>query len=144
MNDLLHNPILWKVILVMVIVQVIKFVWHILKKRKVDFRVLFRTGGMPSSHTASVMALSTLVGRHEGFDSSLFAVTMFFSLIVMYDAAGVRRAAGKQAAVINKIIDELKIEHKVGTKRLAELLGHTPVEVLVGAILGIGLALIMD
>lgn len=144
MNDLLHNPILWKVILVMILVQVIKFVWHILKKRKVDFRVLFRTGGMPSSHTASVTALSTLVGRHEGFDSSLFAVTMFFILIVMYDAAGVRRAAGKQAAVINKIIDELKIEHKIGTKRLAELLGHTPVEVLVGAILGIGLALIMD
>ena len=98
---------------------------------------------MPSSHSASVAALSTLVGLNEGFRSAIFAVTLFFSLIVMYDAAGLRRAAGHHATVLNRLIDEHFRDH-ADTQRLIELLGHTPLEVLVGALLGVATALTWD
>jgi acid phosphatase family membrane protein YuiD len=91
---------------------------------------------------ASVATLSTLVGIHEGFGSTLFGVSLFFSLIVMYDAAGLRRAAGRQAAILNRLIDEHFKNREQGTQRLMELLGHTPFEVFVGAILGVGIALL--
>lgn len=97
---------------------------------------------MPSSHAASVSTLSTMVGLQEGFRSSLFGVTLFFSLIVMYDAAGLRRAAGRHAAVLNRLIDEHFKNPEQGAHKLMELLGHTPLEVLVGAILGVGTALL--
>ena len=96
-----------------------------------------QTGGMPSAHSAAVAALSTSVGLQEGFTSALFGVTLYFSLIVMYDAAGLRRAAGKQAAVLNRLI-ERHFQHPEGdTQRLMELLGHTPFEVLIGGLLGV-------
>ena len=95
---------------------------------------------MPSSHAASVCTLSTLVGQREGFRSSLFCVTLFFSLIVMYDAAGLRRAAGRHATVLNRLIDEHFKNPEEGAQKLMELLGHTPLEVLVGALLGVGSA----
>ncbi len=102
-----------------------------------NLRRFVETGGMPSSHSASVAALSTAVGLQEGFNSALFAVTLYFSLIVMYDAAGLRRAAGRQAAVLNRLIDR-HFQHPEGdTQRLMELLGHTPLEVLVGGLLGV-------
>jgi acid phosphatase family membrane protein YuiD len=101
-----------------------------------NLRRFVETGGMPSSHAASVAALSTAVGMEEGFRSTLFAVTLFFSLIVMYDAAGLRRAAGRQAAVLNRLIDEHFKHPEEGAQKLMELLGHTPFEVLVGALLG--------
>lgn len=91
---------------------------------------------MPSSHAASVSALSTSVGLEEGFRSTLFGVTLFFSLIVMYDAAGLRRAAGRHAAVLNRLIDEHFKHPEEGAQKLMELLGHTPLEVLAGSILG--------
>jgi acid phosphatase family membrane protein YuiD len=97
---------------------------------------------MPSSHAASVSALSTMVGLSEGFRSAIFGVTLFFSLIVMYDAAGLRRAAGRQAAVLNRLIEEHFAHPEAGAQRLMELLGHTPLEVLVGALLGVASALI--
>ena len=99
------------------------------------------TGGMPSSHAASVSALTTMVGLEEGFRSTLFGVTLFFSLIVMYDAAGLRRAAGRHAMVLNRLIDE-HLDPGEGGQRLMELLGHTPLEVLVGALLGVGSAIL--
>lgn len=98
---------------------------------------------MPSSHAASVAALSTAVGLNEGFRSTLFGVTLFFSLIVMYDAAGLRRAAGHHAAVLNRLIEE-HFRDQSETQRLMELLGHTPLEVLVGALLGVASALTWD
>ena len=98
---------------------------------------------MPSSHAASVAALSTAVGLQEGFRSTMFGVTLFFSLIVMYDAAGLRRAAGRQAAVLNRLIEE-HFEDHTGTQRLMELLGHTPLEVFMGALLGVASALAWD
>jgi acid phosphatase family membrane protein YuiD len=107
-----------------------------------DLQRFVGTGGMPSSHAASVAALSTSIGMAEGFRSSVFGATLFFSLIVMYDAAGLRRAAGKQAAILNRLIDEHFKHPEEGTHKLMELLGHTPLEVLVGALLGVGTALL--
>jgi hypothetical protein len=98
---------------------------------------------MPSSHAAGVCSLSTSVGLVEGFGSALFSVTLYFSLIVMYDATGLRRSAGQQASVLNRLIDEHFVHHrKAGEARLMELLGHTPLEVAVGALLGVLFALI--
>ena len=123
---------------VVVITQIIKFFSHWVLKRIADFRMFTTTGGMPSSHASGVMGLSTAVGLIKGFSSIEFAIALGFALIVMYDAAGVRRAAGKQAACLNKIImDIYKQELKEAGGKLKELLGHTPLQVFVGAIFGI-------
>ena len=95
---------------------------------------------MPSSHTALVVGMAVSVGLNDGYSSTGFAVAFVLAAVVMYDAAGVRRAAGKQAKVINKLIQDMRIEHKVTEKRLKELVGHTPLEVLAGAMLGIVVA----
>ena len=118
--------------------QLIKFVLFTIKNRKVNFKIFSTTGGMPSSHSAGVMGLSTIVGILQGFDSIIFAVSLGFSLIIMYDAAGLRRAAGKTAACLNKMMEDFYHHdlQSVGGK-LKELLGHTPLEVLVGAVFGI-------
>jgi acid phosphatase family membrane protein YuiD len=107
-----------------------------------NLRRFVQTGGMPSSHAASVCALSTSVGLKEGFTSILFGVTLFFSLIVMYDAAGLRRAAGRHARILNRLIDEHFQHPEADTQRLMELLGHTPFEVLIGGLLGVASALL--
>jgi len=108
---------------------------------KVNFKRLVELGGMPSAHSASVAALSTGVALEEGMGSPVFGVTVFFSLLTMYDAAGIRRSAGRQAEVLNRIVDDLQVSGKVREERLLELLGHTPFEVLVGATFGILFAL---
>ena len=117
--------------------QVIKFILFTIKTRKVNFKIFSTTGGMPSSHSAGVMGLSTMVGIIQGFDSALFAVSLGFSLIIMYDAAGLRRAAGKTAACLNKMMDDF-YHHDMQSAggKLKELLGHTPLEVFVGAVFG--------
>ena len=121
-----------------VIAQILKFFVHLIWKRKVDLRLFTTTGGMPSSHSAGVIGLSTTVGLICGFSSIEFAMAIGYALVVMYDAAGVRRAAGKQAACLNKIImDIYKQELKEAGGKLKELLGHTPMQVLVGAIFGV-------
>ncbi|NPA80321.1 MAG: divergent PAP2 family protein [Thermotogae bacterium] len=137
MKDLLSNYILWGALLTSVIAQLIKFVSVAIRTGKFDLSRLVGTGGMPSAHSASVMALTTMVGLKEGFGSPLFGVVAFFSLITMYDAAGVRKAAGEQARVLNVILDEMMKGHPVSQVELKELLGHTPKEVLTGALMGI-------
>jgi hypothetical protein len=118
--------------------QTIKFTLHMIFNRKIDFRLFTTTGGMPSAHSASVMGLSTMVGLILGFHSVEFAIALGYALVVMYDAAGVRRAAGKQAACLNRILDDFyKHEIQEIGGRLKELLGHTPLQVFWGAILGI-------
>ena len=112
------------------------------RTRHWNLRRFVETGGMPSSHAASVSSLSALVGLREGFDSSLFGVTLFFSLIVMYDAAGLRRAAGRHAMVLNRLIDHNFKNPEESAQKLMELLGHTPFEVLIGALLGVGSAML--
>lgn len=118
--------------------QFFKFFWYLAKGKAVNFKILVQTGGMPSSHSASMVALATSVGMIEGFDSTIFAVAAGIALVVMYDAAGLRQAAGRMAGILNKLTEDIYSSHpdQVPT-RLRELLGHTPFEVLVGAILGI-------
>ena len=101
-----------------------------------NFRRFVETGGMPSSHAAAVAALTTGIGLENGFNPALFAVCLYFSLIVMYDAAGLRRAAGRQAEILNRLMTEHFQEAEADRHRLMELLGHTPFEVFVGALLG--------
>ncbi len=137
-----YNRILWVSILSGIIAQFIKFFIYWVKYRRPDFSWLFSTGGMPSSHTASVMTLSTLCGFYKGFDSVLFGVTLYFSLIIMYDAAGLRRAAGLQAKVLNKILKEIGQKKNIFPMRLKEFLGHTRLEVFVGALLGIAIGVL--
>lgn len=121
--------------------QIIKTLIFAMQHRKPDLRMLFTTGGMPSSHSASVVAMATTIGYLNGFDSSIFALATTFAIVVMYDSAGVRRAAGRQAAVLNSIVAELvSKEHKLSGDKLKELLGHSPKEVLVGGILGFFIA----
>lgn len=121
-----------------VVAQIIKFFFHLIVKRQVDLRLFTTTGGMPSSHAAGVMGLSTAVGLIKGFDSIVFAIALGYAFIVMYDAAGVRRAAGNQARLLNKIIEnpELNVP-TIQQGRLVEGLGHKPKEVFVGALIGI-------
>lgn len=118
--------------------QVVKFILFTIKNRKMNFKIFSTTGGMPSAHSAGVMGLSTMVGILQGYDSILFAISLGFSLIIMYDAAGLRRAAGKTAACLNRMMDDFYHNdlQAMGGK-LKELLGHTPFEVFVGAIFGI-------
>ena len=121
-----------------VLTQVIKFLVHAIIKRKFDLRLFTTTGGMPSSHSAGVVGLSTSVGLICGFNSIEFAIALGYAFIVMYDAAGVRRAAGKQAACLNRIImDIYKQDLAEAGGKLKELLGHTPLQVLVGACFGV-------
>ncbi len=117
--------------------QLSKFVIWKLRKGKFNLRILVSSGGMPSSHSALVTALATAVGIEEGFGSAAFAISLVLAMIVMYDATGVRRAASIQAHILNQILEELFKGHPISEKRLRELLGHTPMEVLIGALLGI-------
>ena len=118
--------------------QLIKFIIFTIKSKKINFKIFTTTGGMPSSHSAGVMGLSTSVGLIRGFDSIVFAIALAYALITMYDAAGVRRAAGKTAACLNRMMEDF-YKHDVQAigGKLKELLGHTPLEVIMGAIFGI-------
>ncbi len=125
------------------IAQVSKFfIWR-WQKGKLNFRILVSAGGMPSSHSALVSALATSTGLWEGFSSTAFALSLILALIVMYDAAGVRRAASIQAQILNQILEELFQGHPISEKRLWELLGHTPFEVLAGALMGVGTSVLL-
>ena len=117
-------------------VQVFKFLADAVKNKKLNFKRLVETGGMPSSHSATVTSLMTAIGISEGLSSPIFAVAFVFSIIVMYDAAGVRRAAGKQASILNQLINSNQVHIDTNVK-LKELLGHTPVQVIVGGVYGV-------
>lgn len=126
-----------------VIAQAAKLALTSFRQRRLNLRVLAETGGMPSSHSAIVMGLTTGIGKHAGLSSAAFAIALIFTFVVMYDAAGLRRAAGRQAEVLNRLVDDLVHMRGVQEQRLRELLGHTPFEVFVGAAIGlvVGLAL---
>jgi acid phosphatase family membrane protein YuiD len=124
------------------IAQALKVTLVSARQRRLNLRVLAETGGMPSSHSALVTALTFGIGRLNGFNSAPFAIALIFSFVVMYDAAGVRRAAGRQAAVLNRLVEDLVAMRGIREDRLRELLGHTPVEVLVGAVLGAAVGLL--
>lgn len=117
--------------------QILKVIIVLICDRQLDFRRLIGSGGMPSSHSSFVCSLAVMTGLTEGFGSPLFALCFVMAFVVMYDATGVRRSAGQQAALLNKIVKNLKNSDLKNTeKELKELLGHTPIQVIAGALLG--------
>jgi hypothetical protein len=142
--DIIHNQILVVAIFACLLAQGFKIAIELIKNGKINLRYLVTTGGMPSAHSALVGALATAVGITMGWSSPDFAIATLFAVIVMYDAAGVRQAAGKQARLLNQLIDELFQEgHNLNEERLKELLGHTPFQVLVGLALGISTSFLL-
>ena len=125
------------------IAQSIKVVLGVIRERRFNFRWFVGTGGMPSSHAAGVSALSTSVGVAYGFDSALFAVTLVFTLIILFDSQGVRFSTGKMAGVLNKMLDDIYWKKRLDDKQLKEFLGHTPIEVFAGIALGILVSLLL-
>lgn len=137
-SDILDNYVLLVALVACVTAQILKAIIELVRHRKLNLKVMVETGGMPSAHSALVTALACGVGQTLGWASPFFAATCVFAIIVMYDAAGVRQAAGKQARVLNQIIDELFQEKpEFNEDRLKELLGHTPFQVIAGSILGV-------
>ena len=123
--------------------QGLKLIIELIRHRKINFRYLVSTGGMPSAHSALVGALATGVGLTKGWESPEFAIACLFAVIVMYDAAGVRQAAGKQARILYQLLDEfLHDNHHLNEERLKELLGHTPFQVLIGLTWGISVSIL--
>ena len=121
--------------------QLLKVINYVLSHRKINFVRIVETGGMPSSHSASSAALTTLVWLREGATSSVFALALFFTAFIMYEAAGVRRAAGRQAKLLNELVDDLYKHKPIKEQKLKELLGHTPLEVFMGALYGMAFAI---
>lgn len=119
------------------ICQILKMVVYFIRYGKLNFKLLVGTGGMPSSHSSFVSALTTAIGIREGFTSALFMISLGYAVIVISDAAGVRRAAGRQASILNKIIEDLSKAGKFNDEKLWELLGHSPIEVFFGILLGV-------
>ena len=143
LGELRSNSALWSSICSWAIAQFIKILIELKKTKKINTALIVSSGGMPSSHSSFVTAMTTSIGLKEGFNSSIFAFSAVFSLVVMYDAAGVRRAAGYQAAAINMLFERLEDQGIKLDKKLKELLGHSPIEVAAGAILGILVAIAM-
>ena len=142
-NELIHNKCLIVPISIWAIIQLWKFIWDSIKTRKINFRRLLGAGGMPSSHSAVVTSLMITVGSYKGWGSPEFALAVMFACIVMYDAAGVRRAAGKQARILNQIVNTKEMSELEVREKLVEVLGHTPFEVFIGALIGVVYALII-
>ncbi|HEY9658169.1 MAG TPA: divergent PAP2 family protein [Allocoleopsis sp.] len=141
-SHILDNHTLLVALLACVLAQLLKLIVEIIRHGKVTFRTLVTTGGMPSAHSALVTSLATGIGQTAGWESGDFAIASIFAIIVMYDAAGVRQAAGKQARILNQMVDELfSGDHaKFNEERLKELLGHTPFQVIVGSVLGVAVS----
>ncbi len=140
-GDILYNRVLLVSLTACLVAQILKVVFDYAQHRKLNFRALVETGGMPSAHSALVTALATGVGQTLGWNSIEFAIAVVFACIVMYDAAGVRQAAGKQARILNQIVDEFFHEnHEFNEDRLKELIGHTPLQVVAGSALGVAIS----
>lgn len=124
-------------------IQLFKLIYDLVTTKQFNFKRILGAGGMPSSHSAVVTSLTTMIGLDQGIDSPIFGLAVIFSFIVMYDAAGVRRAAGKQAKLLNKIVQTPGLSGVEVTEKLQEVLGHTPTQVIVGAFIGIIVGLII-
>ncbi|KAF8390600.1 hypothetical protein HHK36_025127 [Tetracentron sinense] len=136
-SSILRNYPLISALVAFALAQSIKFFTSWYKERRCDPKQLIGSGGMPSSHAATVTALAVAIGFHDGFGGSLFATAMILACVVMYDAFGVRLHTGRQAEVLNQIVYELPAEHPLAdTRPLRELVGHTPPQVIAGALLG--------
>jgi acid phosphatase family membrane protein YuiD len=142
--DLLANRVLVACLLAWAVAQASKLLIYLVRERQLNLRYLTAAGGMPSSHSSVVVALATRVGMDLGLSSPVFALALMFAAIVMYDAAGVRRAVSIQARLLNRMLEELVEAQHFNERRLRELIGHTPFEVFVGALVGALCALSMD
>ena len=142
-SGIFSNKILWAAVISWAIAQALKIFTSLRQDRRIDWSKMMGPGGMPSSHSAFVTSLAVAIGLTEGWDSGMFAVSFVFAAVVMYDAAGVRRAAGKQARVLNQLMTIMLKEGHVPATKLRELLGHTPFEVIMGALLGMLIAWLM-
>jgi acid phosphatase family membrane protein YuiD len=127
-------------LMVWAITQGIKVLLGVIREKRFNFKWFIGTGGMPSSHAAGVTALATTCGLATGFGSVLFALAAVFALVTMFDAQGVRRAAGQQAAILNQVMDDMYWKGKIEAGRLIELIGHSPLQVIIGSLLGFVLA----
>ena len=136
-NQILTNKYIYIPLLLWFFIQLFKVICDLITTRKFNFKRILGAGGMPSSHSAVVTSIATLIGKNEGFNTPIFALSLIFAFVVMYDAAGVRRAAGKQAQLLNKIIETPGLTTGQVSEKLVEVLGHTPIQVIVGAIIGI-------
>ena len=137
-----RNYIFWTSAAAWIIAQCIKVALGIFREKRFNFRWFVGTGGMPSSHAAWVSALATSIGVTYGFDSSIFAVTLVFTLIVLFDAQGVRLSTGRQAEILNKMLDDMYWQKRLDEEKLKEFIGHTRIEVFAGAALGIFVSLL--
>lgn len=123
-------------------IQLFKVIWDLVVTHKFNFKRILGAGGMPSSHSAVVTSIATMIGKTQGINSPIFALAVMFAFIVMYDAAGVRRAAGKQAKLLNKLVETPGLSNIQVQEKLVEVLGHTPMQVIVGAAIGVTVGLI--
>lgn len=137
--EVIFLPIFLSPFLSWIIAQITKSIIYTMRYHKFNFRALFRTGGMPSSHAAGTVALTVSLGRTYGWTSPFFIISLVFTFIIMNDAASVRRSSGQQARILNKMIED----GKINVERVKEFLGHSPIEVIVGGILGLIVAIIL-
>ncbi len=138
MTELLRNEILICALVAWFVAQVLKVFIHGLVNRKIDWRRMFGMGGMPSSHTAFLVSLTTMIAMREGLGSTAFAIAVAVTMVVIYDAMGVRYQTGKQSHVINRILRRMLVEGQpLEEHDLKELMGHTPTEVFFGAVIGL-------
>lgn len=137
LNQITNNKFIYVPVVLWFFIQLFKVVTDLIINKKLNAKRIVGAGGMPSSHSAIVTSLAVLIGKEYGFDSGVFAISLIMAFIVMYDATGIRRAAGKQARIINKILDTPGLSTAEVQEKLVEALGHTPIEVFVGAIVGI-------
>lgn len=146
MNNLmifLQNKYVYVPFLLWFGIQLFKLIYDLVTTKKFNFKRIMGAGGMPSSHSAVVTSLATLIGKNEGVGTPIFAVSLIMAFVVMYDACGVRRAAGKQAALLNKLVETPGLTGIQVSEKLVEVLGHTPIQVFVGALIGIVAGLIV-
>lgn len=136
------NGIFWTSAAAWAIAQCIKVGLGVWRDKRFNFKWLAGTGGMPSSHAAWVSSLSTSIGITYGFDSALFAITGVFTVIVLFDAQGMRRSSGRQAVILNKMLDDIYWKKHFDGEQLKEFFGHTPIEVFAGVFLGIVISLL--
>ena len=136
LTEIVRNKCIYVPFILWFLIQTFKVVSDLVVNKKLHVKRIIGGGGMPSSHSAVVCSLSMLVGREYGFDSGIFAIALVMSFIVMYDAAGVRRASGKQARILNKILETPGMSTVEVQEKLIEALGHTPIQVFVGAVIG--------
>lgn len=140
--QIIRNKIFMTTLSAWIIAQTVKVTIGVIREKRFDFRWFVGTGGLPSSHAAGASCLATAIGLEYGFNSVYFALAASFAVVVMFDAQGVRHSTGKQARILNKIMEDIYWQGKIQENRLWELVGHTQVEVIVGFLLGVAIALL--